>query len=167
MRIQIIPPNATLSNYLLTSTIFRCKGLLHIRRQADEAKPGTFLYITFLIMRKTEDMSCYASSAFLCFSFSSPNTLLLISKTASNPSLPLFAFCSNRSMLASSILLLIFLKPPHSAVISAYWFSCVLSCPNAEAVVSGLYTTVSRTLKMLFQVRFVEHIVTLFAVGDT
>ena len=61
-------------------------------------------------------------AAILSLSFSSPKTLRLVSKTASNPSLPLFAFSANRSIVASSTFSRIFFHPPHSAVIFA---SCV------------------------------------------
>ena len=68
----------------------------------------------------------------LSFSFSSPQTRLLISNTASKPSLPFWAFCRNRSMLASSIFVLIFCQPPQSAVILAFCSNIVLSWPGDD-----------------------------------
>ena len=58
-------------------------------------------------------------SCFPCLSLSSPQTLLLISNTVSNPSRPFFAFCPNRSTVASSIFRFTACHPPHSAVILA------------------------------------------------
>lgn len=61
------------------------------------------------------------------FLLSSAKTSLLIANTLSNPSRPFFAFSLNLSTLISSIALLIFCHPPHSATILASCSNTVLA----------------------------------------
>jgi len=103
----------------------------------------------------------YARIIIFCLSRSSRNTLRLISSTASNPSFPFAAFSRNLVTVASSIEFLIFCHPPQTAVIFASCTNCVRAAEN------GWYTTVSWTLIILANVRFVEHIVTFFDAGST
>jgi len=56
-----------------------------------------------------------ATMAMRCLSLSRAKTFLLISSTASNPSLPRMAFCRKRSTVKSSMLFLIFCQPPQKA----------------------------------------------------
>jgi len=103
----------------------------------------------------------YAITIIFCLSRSSLNTLRLISSTASNPSFPFKAFSRNLVTVASSIEFLIFCHPPQTAVIFASCRNCVRATEN------GWYTTVSWTLMILANVRFVEHIVTFLDTGST
>ena len=115
------------------------------------------------ICPKHQDQPSQAWSFRVSNSLCSLNTRRLISKTASNPSFPRFAFWLNLSTLASSTLFLIFCHPPQSAVILASWSKSVEKGFNKD----GRYTTVSRTLRTLDHVRLVEHIVSFFVVGST
>lgn len=84
------------------------------------------------------------------FLLSSAKTSLLIANTLSNPSRPFFAFSLNLSTLMSSIALLIFCHPPHSATILASCSNTVL----AWFFGSGRYTTFSCTVNRSLHVRF-------------
>lgn len=114
--------------------------------------------------RNSGNKTFHAWSCRFSSSRCSLKTRRLICRTASNPSLPRFAFWLNLSILASSTLFLIFCHPPQSAVILASWLKSVEEEGTDR---DGLYTTVSRTLRTLDHVRLVEHIVSFFETGST